>query len=132
MTVPGVDGQKMSKSYNNYIDIFQTDKKLRKNVMKIVTDSTPMEDPKDPDNCNVFKLYSLLGTKEQIDAMRKNYEGGNYGFGHAKQALFELICIKFSDERKRFEEYINNPVLIEKLGKGKQKAQSIATNIISN
>lgn len=127
MTIPGIDGQKMSKSYNNFIDIFQTDKKLRKNVMKIVTDSTPMEDPKDPETCNVFKIFKLLANDTQLAEMRANYEGGNYGFGHAKQALFELICEKYAKERALYEEYINNPKLIEEaLQKGAVKARVIA------
>src|SRR5690606_9980550 len=92
MIIPGTDGEKMSKSRNNFINIFEDDKKLRKQIMAIVTDATPLEDPKNPDTCNVFALYKLLGTTEQVDQMRAYYEGGNYGYGHAKQALFELIC----------------------------------------
>lgn len=83
--IPGTDGQKMSKSYNNYIDIFLPEKELKKNVNSIVTDSTPLEDPKDPDTCNVFKLYSLIADQKQTDALRANYLGGNYGYGHAKK-----------------------------------------------
>src|SRR5690606_41264113 len=86
MTIPGNDGEKMSKSRNNFINIFEDDQKLRKQIMAIVTDATPLEDPKNPDTCNVFSLYKLLGTTEQVDQMRANYEGGNYGYGHAKQA----------------------------------------------
>ena len=88
MTIPGTDGQKMSKSYGNTIDIFLPDKKLRKRVMSIVTDSTPLEEPKNPDTCHVFAIYQLLASDDQIAQMRKNYEGGNYGYGHAKQELF--------------------------------------------
>jgi tryptophanyl-tRNA synthetase len=90
MTIPGIDGNKMSKSYNNTIDIFQPAKPLRKQIMSIVTDSTPLEEPKNPDTCTVFTLYSLLASDGEIAEMRKNYEGGNYGYGHAKQALFFL------------------------------------------
>src|SRR5690606_26397845 len=88
MTVPGTDGQKMSKSYGNIIDIFLSDKELRKQIMSIVTDSTPLEAPKDPDKDNVFAIYSLMATPEEQEQMRKKYLGGNYGYGHAKQELF--------------------------------------------
>ncbi len=94
MTIPGTDGQKMSKSYGNTIDIFLPEKKLKTNVRAIITDSTPLEEPKNPDTCNVFNIYKLLADKAQIKEMRANYEGGNYGYGHAKQALFELIVAK--------------------------------------
>lgn len=127
MTVPGIDGQKMSKSYNNYIDIFLAEKPLRKNIMQIVTDSTALEDPKDPDTCNVFKLYKLLGSEEQIAALRANYLAGNFGYGHAKQALFELICEKFKNEREKYNEYMSNKALIdEELAKGAKKAKEIS------
>ncbi len=131
MTIPGTDGQKMSKSYGNIIDIFLADKPLRKQVMSIVTDSTPLEEPKDPDTCNVFKIYQLLGTDAQIKQMRNNYTGGNYGYGHAKQALYELIVEKFSKERAAFNEYINNPDLIDaKLKEGEEKARLIAREVL--
>ena len=131
MTVPGTDGQKMSKSYGNTIDIFLPDKKLRKNIMTIVTDSTPMEAPKDPDKCNVFALYQLLATKDQINLMRQNYLGGNYGYGHAKQALYELIIDKFAKERVLFNEYIDNNELLElKLQAGEEKARKIGLAVL--
>lgn len=127
MTIPGTDGQKMSKSYGNTIDIFQTDKKLRKNVMAIITDSTPLEEPKNPDTCNVFALYKLLATPEETAQMRKNYEGGNYGYGHAKQALFELIRDRYAQERKAYDFYMENPEELEnKLQKGEERAREIA------
>jgi tryptophanyl-tRNA synthetase len=127
MTIPGTDGEKMSKSYGNTIDIFQTDKKLRKNVMKIITDSTPMEEPKNPDTCNVYNIYKLLGSDEQIAEMRKNYEGGNYGYGHAKQALYELLVEKYSKERESYNYYMENlDELHKKLEKGEEKAAAIA------
>lgn len=131
MTIPGTDGQKMSKSYGNTIDIFQTDKKLRKNVMQIITDSTPMEEPKNPDNCNVFNIYKLLASNEQISEMRQNYEGGNYGYGHAKQALFELIVEKYAKERSLYNHYMENlDELHKKLEKGEEKAAEIASKTL--
>src|SRR5688500_2365623 len=102
MTIPGTDGQKMSKSYGNIIDIFLPDKELLKQIKSIKTDSTPMEEPKNPDDDNVFAIYNLLGTPEQNELLRKKYLGGNYGYGHAKQELFELIVQKFSKEREAF------------------------------
>ncbi|MCC5920898.1 MAG: tryptophan--tRNA ligase [Cyclobacteriaceae bacterium] len=128
MTIPGIDGQKMSKSYQNYIDIFLPEKKLRKNVMQIVTDSTPLEEPKNPDNCNVFALYRLLASPSEVEQMRKNYEGGNYGYGHAKQALFEVIRDQFTQERERFDYYMSHQQeLEEELKKGEAKAREIAS-----
>src|SRR5574343_1403794 len=85
MYVPGTDGQKMSKSRGNIINIFLDDKALRKQIMSIETDSKPLEESKDPETCKIFAIYKLLGTPEQVAAMRANYEGGNYGYGHAKQ-----------------------------------------------
>ena len=131
MIIPGTDGQKMSKSYNNFINIFLPDKKLRKQIMGIQTDSTPMEDPKDPESCNVFKIFKLVGTEEQIGKMKTNYLGGNYGYGHAKQELFEVIINKFSEERKKFNKLMEDKDLIEKeLQKGAKKAKSIAQEVL--
>lgn len=131
MTIPGTDGQKMSKSYGNIIDVFLPEKKLRKNVMQIVTDSTPMEAPKNPDTCNVFALYKILANESQISEMRKNYEGGNYGYGHAKQALFEVILEKFKNEREKYQYYMENlPELEKKLEAGEQKASEIAQDVL--
>jgi len=131
MIIPGTDGRKMSKSYNNFIDVFLPEKKLRKQVMNIITDSTPLEEPKNPDTCNAFALYKLLGTEKQISEMRANYEGGNYGYGHAKQALFELILEEFSEERKRFEKLMENPEAIEKmLIEGSEKARPVADDVL--
>ena len=132
MVIPGTDGRKMSKSYNNYINIFQSDKKLRKQIMGIETDSTPLEAPKNPDTCNVFALYKLLADDAQIAQMDANYRVGNYGYGHAKQALFELIIGRFGEERARFDEYINNPALIEQaLAKGAEKARKIGLDVLA-
>lgn len=125
--VPGTDGGKMSKSRNNYINIFLSDKELRKQVMKIETDSTPMEDPKDPETCNVFTLYKLLGTEEQIKTLGDQYRAGNFGYGHAKQALFELIIEKFKVEREKFNYFMENRDEVDSiLSIGAQKAKSVA------
>ncbi|HAH34990.1 MAG TPA: tryptophan--tRNA ligase, partial [Algoriphagus sp.] len=115
--------QKMSKSYNNYIDIFLPEKQLKKVVNTIVTDSTPLEEPKDPDTCNVYKLYSLIASETQTQEMRAKYQGGNYGYGHAKKEFFELILTKYAEERKAFDFYMSNPKEIEeKLAAGEEKA----------
>nr|WP_299202974.1 tryptophan--tRNA ligase [uncultured Brumimicrobium sp.] len=125
--IPGTDGGKMSKSRNNYINIFLSDKALRKQVMKIETDSTPMEDPKDPETCNVFTLYKLLGTDAEIQALAEKYRAGNFGYGHAKQALYELILEKFKTEREKFNYFINNKDEIDTiLSEGAEKARKIA------
>lgn len=132
MIIPGTDGQKMSKSYNNYIDIFLSEKELKKNVNSIVTDSTALEDPKDPDTCNVFKLYSLLANPEQIEKMRANYLGGNYGYGHAKKEFLELILSKFAKERETFNFFMDNPEEIEKrLEAGEEKAKAVAMDVLN-
>ena len=132
MTIPGTDGNKMSKSYNNTIDIFLPQKQLRKKIMTIVTDSTPLEDPKNPDTCNVFSLYKLLASEDQIAEMRLNYEGGNYGYGHAKQALFELIIDQMSKERETFDYYMQNTdELIQKLEEGEAKARIIGRSVLA-
>jgi tryptophanyl-tRNA synthetase len=104
MTIPGIDGRKMSKSYGNFIDIFATPKDIEKQVMRIVTDSTPVEAPKNPDSCNVFKLFSLLGTEQQVAEMRQKYIGGGYGYGQAKKDLLKLLVEKFDGPRQRFFE----------------------------
>lgn len=125
--VPGIDGQKMSKSYNNFINIFLPEKDLKKVVMSIVTDSKGLDDPKDPDADNVFKLYQLLASKEQIESMRQNYIKGGFGYGHAKTALLELILDKFKKERETFNSLMSNEALLEKeLRIGEEKASKIA------
>ncbi|SDR93539.1 tryptophan--tRNA ligase [Christiangramia echinicola] len=131
MYVPGTDGEKMSKSKGNTINIFQTDKKLRKQIMGIATDSTPLEEPKDPDTCNVFALYKLIANEEQTAVMSKNYEAGNYGYGHAKQALFELVKERFQETREKYEYFINNPTEVDKaLEKGAEKARLVANEVL--
>ncbi|MEP0986457.1 tryptophan--tRNA ligase [Ekhidna sp.] len=132
MTIPGTDGQKMSKSYGNIIDVFLPEKKLRKNVMQIVTDSTPLEEPKNPDTCHVFAIYKLLASKDQVAGMREKYLGGNYGYGHAKQELFELLRDKFSSEREKYDYYMNNLEELEnELKKGEEKAAVIANEVLT-
>jgi len=132
MLIPGTDGDKMSKSKNNIINIFLADKKLRKQIMGIKTDSTPLEDPKNPDTCNCFALYRLLASEEEIKAMRANYEGGDYGYGHAKQALFEVILEKFSEQRSRYNYYMENLEEIDKaLTIGAGKASEVADIVLS-
>jgi tryptophanyl-tRNA synthetase len=127
MIVPGIDGQKMSKSYNNFINIFLPEKELKKIVMSIVTDATPLESPKDPDTCNVFALYRLLADKEHIAAMRENYLRGGYGYGAAKTALYELLLEKFGKQRETYNYYMNNRnELDERLLQGAEKARVIA------
>jgi len=129
--IPGIDGQKMSKSKNNTINVFLPEKKLRKQIMGIQTDSTSLEDPKDPDTCNVFALYSLLGTEQQISDLRTLYCAGGMGYGHAKQALFELILDSFAEARTKFDYYQNNPAEVTiALTKGAEKAKIIATDVM--
>ncbi|QIE59958.1 tryptophan--tRNA ligase [Rasiella rasia] len=129
--IPGTDGSKMSKSKNNIINIFLPEKQLRKQVMGIETDSTPLEEPKNPDTCNVFALYRLLASENQIAEMRQNYQGGNYGYGHAKQALFEVILAKFETPRERYNHYMSNLDEIESaLAVGAKKAKSVANDVL--
>ena len=131
MYVPGTDGQKMSKSRNNFINIFVDDKALRKQIMGIQTDSTPLEEPKNPDTCNCFALYKLLATPEQTEVMKANYLAGNYGYGHAKQALFELIVEKFTTEREKYNYYINNLEEVDRLLlEGAAKAGEVANGVL--
>jgi tryptophanyl-tRNA synthetase len=127
MTIPGVDGNKMSKSLNNYIDIFLPEKDLLKQIKKIESDSTPLESPKDPESDITFKLFSLLATPQEKAEMHENYIKGGYGYGHAKQALFELMLRSFKDAREKFDYYMNNPSIIEeKLAEGERKVEPIA------
>ena len=131
MLIPGTNGGKMSKSANNVINIFLDDKALRKQIMSIETDNTPLKKTKNPDTCNAFAIYKLLATEAQITTMRANYLGGNYGYGHAKQALFELIVGKFKTERERYNYYINNLTEVDALLKqGAEKAAGIANGVL--
>ncbi len=131
MTIPGTDGRKMSKSYGNYINVFLPEKELEKKVKSIVTDDTPLEEPKNPDTCTVFALYSLIASAEQTETMRKNYLAGNYGYGHAKMALCQLMLEKFAEPRKIYADYMANPAKIEaQLKIGADKARAIALPLL--
>ncbi|MAZ26792.1 MAG: tryptophan--tRNA ligase [Cytophagaceae bacterium] len=131
MYIPGTDGAKMSKSKGNTINIFLADKQLRKQIMSIQTDSTPLEEPKDPDTCNVFALYKFVASAEEIKQMRKNYEAGGYGYGHAKTALYEKVLERFKKERILYNEYMADFDKIDAaLAKGAQKARPIADAVI--
>ncbi len=131
MYVPGTDGAKMSKSKGNLINLFQPDKKLRKEIMGIQTDSIPMDDPKDPSNDNVFALYKLLASQPQIEDMSANYLAGNYGYGHAKQALYDLILTKFEQPREKFDYYMNHLKEVDDaLALGAEKARKVADGVL--
>jgi len=132
MIVPGTDGQKMSKSYNNVIDIFHSEKKLRKQIMSIKTDSLEVESPKNPETCNVFKLYSLLATENESLSLKQKYIEGNYGYGEAKKELFQLICDKYKAEKEKFNYLMENKsVLDAEFIKGAKKARRIARDVLT-
>ena len=129
--VLGTDGAKMSKSKNNTINVFLPEKKLRKQVMGIATDSTPLEAPKDPDSCTVFALYALIADSADVTEMRKKYQSGGFGYGHAKQALYEAILERFSDARTTFDDFMANPEALEaQLQKGAVKARGVAQEVL--
>lgn len=131
--VPGTDGQKMSKSYGNTIDIFAPEKELKQQVMSIVTDSTPLESPKDPDKCHVFQLYKLIAPKPAVAKMRKNYLKGGYGFGHAKTELLNTILTHFKQARAKYEKLQTDDNKIKAILKqGAKKAKVIATQTIND
>lgn len=132
MIIPGTDGAKMSKSKGNTINIFLPEKKLRKQIMTIETDSTALEDPKDWSTCNCFALYKLLASESEIETMKANYENGNYGYGHAKQALYELMLTTFKTERERYNHYMANLHEVDAaLEKGAEKARKIANDVLA-
>jgi tryptophanyl-tRNA synthetase len=132
MIIPGLNGEKMSKSYGNIIDIFVPDKELKKTIKSIISDSKTLEEPKDPATDTTFKLYALLASEEETAAMRQNYLNGNYGYGHAKQALFELIAGKYAKERELFNYYMNNlPQIDAKLEAGADKARAIGLKTLN-
>jgi tryptophanyl-tRNA synthetase len=131
MIVPGTDGQKMSKSYNNYINIFLPEKELKKVIMSIITDSTPLEEPKNPETCNVFALFKLIATESQTQELKLKYLAGNFGYGHAKTALLDLILENYKDAREKFNYYMVDKTMLEKeLQTGANKARKIANETL--
>jgi tryptophanyl-tRNA synthetase len=131
MLVPGTDGEKMSKSRNNFINIFLPEKKLRKQVMSIQTDSKELEDPKDPETCKIFALYRLLASPSEIEKMKVNYLAGGYGYGHAKQALFDLILTTFETQRSRYDFLMAHPEeIVSALAIGEQKASIVSNEVV--
>jgi tryptophanyl-tRNA synthetase len=127
MYVPGTDGRKMSKSYGNAINIFLPEKQLRKVVMSVVTDSKELEEAKDPETCNLVKLYELIASAEKVEVMKQNYRKGGYGYGHAKQELFEELMRRFAKEREIFNHYMENKNELDKqLQVGAEKAKAVA------
>ncbi len=136
MLIPGTDGHKMSKSRGNIINIFVDDKTLRKQIMSIETDSTPLEEPKDPETCKVFALYRLLADEGQQNLMREKYRNParDFGYGHAKQALFELMLTRFETERARYQYFMAHPEQVEALllagaAKAAQTANKVLTRV---
>ncbi len=131
--IPGSDGRKMSKSYNNTLNIFLPEKDLKKGIMSIKTDSTPIAQPKNPDTCNVFQIYKCIASEEDTKQLQKRYLNGNYGYGQAKNELFHLILERFSVQRNLFNEYIKDiPLLNKKLEIGEEKARTIAQKKIKD
>ena len=134
MYVPGTDGQKMSKSRGNIITLFLDDKALRKQIMSIETDSTPLEEPKNPETCKVFAIYKLIASTEQVEKMKIKYANveKDFGYGHAKQLLFELIVEKFKTEREKYNYYMNNLEELDSLlQQGAQKASLVADDVLN-
>ena len=127
MTIPGTDGQKMSKSYKNVVDVFLPEKELKKQIMGIVTDATPLEAPKDPEKCNVFQLYRLVAAPEQTADLAQRYRAGGLGYGHAKTELLSVLLERFAEERLRFDALMAQPAAIdEALAEGARKAAAVA------
>lgn len=129
--VPGIDGRKMSKSYNNTIGIFEEGKKLRKKVMSIETDSTPLEEPKDPDTCNVFALIKLFADEKTRKEIAGKYREGGYGYGDAKKVLLNLINEHFAEARERRKELEQNmDEVIDILKEGGRNARERAESVM--
>lgn len=132
MLVPGRDGSKMSKSKDNVIDIFLPEKKLKKQVNSIVTDSTPLESPKDPDNCNAFTIYKLIAEPSDIEIMREKYIAGGYGYGHVKRDILELILDKYGQERTLFNQFMEDKSQLDDvLNQGAEKARDVARGVLN-
>jgi tryptophanyl-tRNA synthetase len=131
MYILGTDGQKMSKSRNNIINIFLPEKELKKQIMSILSDSKGLEEPKDPSTCHIFALFQLLAEEKQVDAMRQNYLKGGYGYGHAKKELLDLILSKYSFERSRYFELMNDKSTLDiELKKGAIRARETASEVL--
>jgi len=129
--VSGTNGEKMSKSKGNVIDIFLPEKQLKKQIMSIETDSTTIEEPKDFENCNVFKIYSLIADLESIEKLKENYRRGGFGYGHAKKELLNFILTEFKDQREKFNHFMNNLQEIDSLLKiGANKANMVANEVL--
>ncbi len=132
MTIPGTDGQKMSKSYGNILDIFLPEKELKKQVMSIVTDSTPAEQPKNPDKENVFSIYKLVASPAQTEQLRQKYLAGNFGYGQAKQELLAVLIDHYRKERDTFERLMGDPAELEgTLQRGENRAREIANTTLA-
>ncbi|PDH41401.1 MAG: tryptophan--tRNA ligase [Rhodothermaeota bacterium MED-G19] len=130
-TIPGTDGRKMSKTYENTIDIFTDEKTLKKQIMSIVTDSKGLKDKKDPDSCNIFNIFKLIASKDDVEKMKNNYLEGGYGYGHAKNNLLSLILDLYKEERNLYDELLKNPDhLYGILEKGENKARTIAKSVL--
>lgn len=130
--ISGTNGEKMSKSKGNIIDIFLPVKALKKQIMGIQTNSTPIDEPKDYENCNVFKLYSLIADQNSINSLKENYLSGGFGYGHAKTELFNYILTKFSKERDSFNYYMSNKEELDKVLKtGAVKANKVAQEVLN-
>ncbi|MGL4562173.1 MAG: tryptophan--tRNA ligase, partial [Brevinema sp.] len=125
--IPGTDGEKMSKSKNNIIPIFGSEKEIKKAIMSITTDSTPIEEPKEFETCIIYNMYKLFATKEQLTQMQINYKNGNYGYGHAKLELLEMMLTFFKPARQIMTDLNNNHDEVEKLMKlGAEKARTLS------
>lgn len=130
--VPGLDGRKMSKSYDNTIEIFESEKSVKKKVMRIVTDSTPVEDPKDPEKCSVFALLKLVADENELNEWRDRYRSGGMGYGEAKKRLLELLLEHFAPYREKRKELENNLDFVrEVLAKGAERAGAVARETLS-
>jgi tryptophanyl-tRNA synthetase len=132
MVVPGTDGEKMSKSRGNVISLFAPEKDLKKEVMNIITDSAPLEAPKDPETCNVFKLFRLVAPTDAIATMSANYRAGGYGYGHAKKELLAALLDGFRNEREAFARLVaDRAELDECLMEGEAKARAVASSVLA-
>ena len=129
--VTGTNGEKMSKSKGNTIDIFVPEKQLKKQIMSIETNSTPIDEPKDFKSCNVFKLYTLIADQKSIETLKENYRKGGFGYGHAKKELLDYILIEFKDQREKYSHYMNNLEEIDSALKiGATKASIVASSVL--